>query len=82
MPGKPSNLTLISRVYSSTFQSFAKNPGIYAPFAIFALIEFTALILIFFGPQRAIKDFIRTSHCRHMGRDTCITQPISFYCLN
>jgi len=51
MPSKPSNLSLISKVYSFTIQSFQKNPKIYLPFAIFALIEFMALMLIYLSPR-------------------------------
>ena len=55
MPSKPSNLSLISRVYSSTIQSFQKNPKIYLPFAIFALIEFIALIVLYLAPRPPLR---------------------------
>jgi len=51
MPPKPSSLSLISKVYSFTIQSFQKNPKIYLPFAIFALIEFMALMLLYLSPR-------------------------------
>lgn len=55
MPSKPSNLSLIGKVYSLTIQSFQKNPKIYLPFVIFALIEFMALMLLYLGPRPPLR---------------------------
>ena len=40
-----------SRLLDSTFQTFKTNPAVYLPFLIFALIELTALIVLFLAPR-------------------------------
>jgi hypothetical protein len=47
--------TSILKVYKTTFQSIKTNPILLAPFAIFALIEFIALVGIFLSPRMPLR---------------------------
>ncbi len=53
-PENPRKSSVI-KVYKTTFQSLKANPVLLIPFAIFALIEFVALIVIFLAPRMPFK---------------------------
>ncbi len=42
------------KILAKTFQTFKNNPGVYAPFAVFALLELIALIFIFLAPRKPL----------------------------
>lgn len=42
------------KVLAKTFQTFKKNPGVYLPFAAFALLELIALIVLFLAPRKPL----------------------------
>jgi hypothetical protein len=46
---------LISKAYTAAFKAFDKSLGVYLPFLVFALIEFTALILLYLAPRPPIR---------------------------
>lgn len=47
---KSSGVSVIN-IFSTTIKTIKKNPSIYAPFAVFALLEFIALIIVFLAPR-------------------------------
>jgi hypothetical protein len=56
-PQNPDKTSLI-KVYKITFQSLKANPLLLAPFAIFALIEFIALVIVFLSPHVPLRSVL------------------------
>jgi len=50
-PSSPS----IGKAFNSTLKSLRNNPALFTPFIIFAIIEITALILIFLIPRMPLR---------------------------
>lgn len=45
----------VAKIYHTTFQGFKKNPSLFIPFLIFAIIELISLFILFLTPRMPLK---------------------------